>query len=203
MFKRAIVTGLLLIVLHSGARAQTILDITTETSPASVGSVVTAEIDISGLTAGRALGTYDLSILFDGSILSFDGISFGNSLDVFGLGDIRSFTARANSVQLFELSLDSGPDLLGAQASSFQLATLTFTTVSVGTSPLSFDSVTLGDQAGLFILSENRNRFVSVISSPVPESDTYILMLLGAMPFLFRKWLSRGKLNPPLNSSAL
>src|SRR5262245_26187618 len=101
-----------------------------------VGKPLDVSIVISGLVdnAAPSVGTFDITVLFDDfdpmtpPILSLDSsnVVFGNQLDLFGLGSIRSVTPGEGSVRLFELSLDSPSDLDNLQIGSFTLATLTF-----------------------------------------------------------------------------
>jgi hypothetical protein len=116
----------------------------------SVGSTTTVDLIISGLGDGVApsLGTFDLDIGFDPSILDFSGATFGNQLDLFGLGDINAVTPGVGTVNLFELSLESATDLDSLQLGDFTLATLSFTALSGGSSPLSISVNALGDSDG-------------------------------------------------------
>ena len=112
----------------------------------NVGTTTTVDLVISGLGGGAApsLGTFDLDIGFDSSILSFSSATFGNQLDLFGLGDINSVTPGVGTINLFELSLESAADLDSLQAGAFTLATLSFTALSNGSSPLSISVNALG-----------------------------------------------------------
>lgn len=116
----------------------------------SVGSSTTVDLVISGLGDGAAssLGTFDLDIGFDPSILSFSGATFGDQLDLFGLGDLQFATSGVGTVNLFELSFDFADDLDTFQMHSFLLATLSFDALASGSSALSITVNALGDSIG-------------------------------------------------------
>lgn len=147
----------------------------------NVGSTTTVDLIISGLGDGAApsLGTFDLDIGFDSSILTFNGATFGNQLDLFGLGDINSVTPGVGTINLFELSLESAADLDSLQAGAFTLATLSFTALSDGSSPLSISVNALGDSLGdplqTALVTGSINSIRNVNAVPEPSS----LLLLG------------------------
>lgn len=145
----------------------------------SAGSSVTVDINIAGLGGGTALGTFDIDLGFDPAVLSYASTSFGNQLDLFGLGDLQSATLGAGKVNLFELSLESIADLNSLQASAFKLATVTFTAIGAGTdSALSLTANALGDAEGASISAPLTGVTVTVTSA-VPEPAAYVLMVAG------------------------
>jgi hypothetical protein len=152
----------------------------------SLGSSAQVAIKISGLgdSLAPSLGTYDLNVNFNPAVLSFNTVSFGDpilgdQLDLFSLGSLIITTPGAGYVNLFELSLDSAADLDSLQASDFILATLTFDTLGVGTSPLSFTVNALGDSNGDSLTADNGSGSVTVDAArSVPEPST--LLLLGS-----------------------
>lgn len=147
----------------------------------NVGSTTTVDLIIYGLGDGAApsLGTFDLDIGFDSSILSFNSATFGNQLDLFGLGAINSVTLGVGTINLFELSLESVADLDSLQTGAFTLATLSFTAISDGSSPLSISVNALGDAVGDPLQAElvagNINSIRNVNAVPEPS----ILLLVG------------------------
>src|SRR5688500_18685998 len=103
-----------LVICASQASAQTIsLELVPSAQQVAIGNQVTVEIRIAGLGdgTGPALGTFDLDITFNPTILSFSGLTFGDpnvgdQLDLFGLGSIAGVSTAAGAVSLFEVSLD-------------------------------------------------------------------------------------------------
>jgi len=150
-----------------------------------VGNPVSVDLYVSGLGNGTppSLGTFDLNILFDSTILYFNNATFGDpglgdQLDLFGLGSITSVDDSVPGVlNLFELSLDMPGDLDLFQADSFTLATLTFDTLTTGTSSLSLTINALGDSAGNALSANIQNASVA----PVPEPSTAILLAISSL----------------------
>lgn len=153
----------------------------------SVGSTTTVDLVISGLGNGVApsLGTFDLDIGFNPSTLGFSGATFGNQLDLFGLGDVQLVTPGVGTVNLFELSLELPLDLESLQADTFTLATLSFNALAIGSSPLSISVNALGDANGdpLPYALVSRSIDVNANDNPgsVPEPTTWLLLGLGAL----------------------
>ncbi len=152
------------------------------------GDTVMTDVVISDLGAGAApsISTYDLDITFDDSHLSFVSTSFGNQLDIFGLGSITSSTETSPGVlNLFELSFDLPADLNDFQSDSFTLATITFDTLFEGTSNLNIMINALGDAEGN-PLAADLSRGSTTITNPVPIPASGWLMfsvLVFLIPF--------------------
>jgi len=145
----------------------------------SLGSSVSVDINIDGLGDGAApsLGTYDIDLGFDATLLSFANIQFGTQLDVLGLGSIQSFSPSAGAVNLFELSLDLASDLDALQAKAFTLATLTFDTLAVGQSLLSINLNALGDAVGDPLEAVTADGSIGIAT--IPEPSSALLMMIG------------------------
>ncbi|MDH3317563.1 MAG: cohesin domain-containing protein [Gammaproteobacteria bacterium] len=148
-----------IVLLFSTTNSQAIMVAVNPTGQVvGVGTQAVAAITISGLgdLAAPSLGTFDLDLSFDPSILSFSSATFGNQLDLFGFGSINAATPGVGSVNLFELSLDLPSVLDSFQQGSFTLATIIFDTLAVGTSSLTISNLILGDALG--------NRLVAGVS---------------------------------------
>ncbi len=126
-----------------------------------------------------SLSTFDLDIIYDPTILSFNSATYGDpvlgdQLDLFGFGSWTSTTPGLGSVNLFELSFDLPSDLDTLQVGSFTLASLTFDTLALGTSSLDINIYALGDSWGAPLIASIESGSVKV----VPEPAT--LLLLGS-----------------------
>lgn len=111
------------------------------------GDVVAVDLYISDLgnLSSPSLGAFDVEITFNESILSFDSEIFGTLLGS-SIQSVDTFTP--GSISLSEVSLESALTLDGLQPDSFLLSTLTFDSISWGTSVLGLGSVNLGDALG-------------------------------------------------------
>lgn len=177
--------GLIILLTSISAQAITIgFDPISQTVP--VGTAVNVDLTISDLGdfTAPSLSTFDLDVSFNPGILSFNSATYGDSilgdqLDLFGLGSITITTPGVGTINLFELSLDFPFDLEDFQAGAFTLATLTFDTIGIGTSPFGITINTLGDAWGDPLGATFENSNVSVTSvNAVPEPGT--LLLLGS-----------------------
>ena len=186
--KRAFLSALVFgsaFILNSGLAQAISLDFAPTTQSVTLGGPTTVALRISGLgdLTAPSLGVFDLSVGFDPTILSFSSVAYGDpllgdQLDLFGLGGFTVTTSGAGVVNLFELSFDSAADLNALQAGEFTLATLTFYTLSTGTSPLTFAVNALGDAEGAALTATLGAGSVAVASAAVPEPGT--LLLLGS-----------------------
>lgn len=144
------------------------------------GNSVNVDIGISGLASGAApsLSGYDVNLSFDSTYLSFAGVVFGdatlgNQLDLASLGSATiSELAGIGLVNLFELSGDAAEDLNTLQADSFNLATVTFDVLNVGTSLLQLDFNALADADGNALSAVT----LSAPVTTVPLPSAFLLM---------------------------
>ncbi len=148
------------------------------------GNSVTVDIGFSGLASGAApsLGMYDVNLSFDPSYLSYAGAVFGdktlgNQLDLAQLGSTAiAELPGVGIVSLFELSGDSAEDLNNLQASSFNLATISFDVLNPGTSLLQLDINSLADADGNALSAITISAPVTIV--PLPSA---LLMLLTGL----------------------
>lgn len=166
-------------------------------SDVTTGSSVDVNLVISDLGWGTApsLGAFDLNVDYDASILGLSSAVFGDQvlgdqLDLFGLGSITAMDASLpGTVNLFQLSFDLAVDLNLLQADSFTLATLTFDTIGVGTSLLSYSGVMLGDSWGAPLDAALESGSITSRPSAVPEPASFALMGLGLLGLGFARKL--------------
>jgi hypothetical protein len=170
--------------------------ITLSVLPASqtvgLGSQVTASLQIAGLgnLTAPSLGTFDVSLGFDPTVLSFSSAVFGDPilgdlLDPTGLGNTFSFISPGiGTVQLFDLSLASASQLDTLQPGSFVLARLVFDSVGAGTSPLDLTINALGDADGVSLAASVQNGSADI--SSVPEPNSLPLVTVGALVIALR-----------------
>ena len=152
----------------------------------ALGDQAFVDLAISGLGDGAApsLGVFDLDVSFDPLVLNLSSVSFGDQLDILGLGSWKEAITGVGMVNLFELSFDSPDDLDSLQADSFVLASLTFDTLALGESPLTLSIKALGDSWGDPLIADVQSGSVSV----VPEPSTILLVGSGLVGLgCFRK----------------
>lgn len=171
MKKVPLMMGLLFAALCTVGLAAPVVSLQPSLHTFQPGDDVVADVLISGLQPGRALGTFDVLIDFDPTLLAFVSASFGNQLDLFGLGDINAVTPSASSVELFELSLESSTDLNNLQLFAFSVATVHFSAIGAAVdSQLRLSIIALGDSSGATLLDGSPG-------NPVPEPSSVFLAL--------------------------
>jgi hypothetical protein len=165
----SVLFGLLAATQAQGA----VIAITPSTQIVFLGTQAIADVTIAGLGSGSApsVGTFDVSVEFDPSLLSFVSVSFGDQLDILGLGSIQSVLPGVGTVNLFEVSLDTSDDLNSLQRDEFVLATLIFDSVATGTSPLTLTLNALGDAQGQALPATVENGSVTI---PTPEPGQFL-----------------------------
>ena len=148
------------------------LSLTFDPASATIGGgdIVDVSIVVSGLdNRPPSLGAWDLTIAFDPSILSISDWSFGVKLGDPAVGDaIAGGSAGHGTLELAVVSLLTNAQLDALQTPSFTLATVQFTGVGPGVSPLTFSSVRLDDGDGnKFAHSESPGEITVVVPEPV------------------------------------
>lgn len=132
------------------------LTIEPATTAVAQGAGVDVSLIIEGLGTGGSpsLGTFDLNLTYDPSVLTFDAAIFGdptlgNQLALTTPGiDAVTPGALGGLVNLFAISLDGVADLNALQEDGFVLASLHFTATGVGSSILDLSDIVLGDADG-------------------------------------------------------
>jgi hypothetical protein len=195
LFTRLASTALLLVSLPLHAIT---ISLNPATQTVTAGSSFDLSLMISGLGSGAApsLSTFDVDVSFDQSILSFSTVAFGPFLGDPSLGEsITSFgVSTPGIVNLFELSFLEGdsttcifctpPFLDDLQPAGFTLATLSFSALSAGASPLGITLNALGDANGDPLTADSvvdGSINVNANSGSVPEPATWLLLGLGAL----------------------
>lgn len=164
----------------SSAEAFT-LSVAPDVSSVLVGDTFTVSVKVDGLTDGTApsLAAYDLDVLFDSSVLSFQSIAFGSGLDVSGLGSVNDHALTAPGVlDVFEVSLDETADLNAQQGNAFTLFTLTFNALQAGASSLGL-TLQSASTAEAAYLTPDGIFTSSVEVAPVPLPAAAWLLLSG------------------------
>jgi len=177
------------VLLLSAAMCRADFSFSIDPTPQTValGSQVTFTLDTAGFGNGTtALGTYDLLITFDPTVLNFDNATFGTDLDPDGFGlNPQTVTQGTGTVEIAEVSLDPAADLLSQQPAAFTLATVVFDTLGAATnSALVLSEFAIGDQDGndISVASVLNGASVNVSqSSGVPEPATITLLSGGVL----------------------
>lgn len=161
-------------------------------APASLtsGSSLPIEValNIAGLGNGTALGAYDVNVNFDPALLSFQGAQFGDptlgdQLDLAHLGLSSPLALPGTgTVNLIETSLDLASVLATQQASAFTLATLSFTSLGLGNTPITITVNSLADANSLALDATAQSGNVTVAAVPLPLPFLLMLSGLGMLP---------------------
>jgi len=160
------------------------LSFTPTSQSVGIGQPVTVQITVDGLGAGMApsVGAFDLDVTFDPAVLLPTAVDFGLLLgDPDALEALTSSSLSSGLIDLAEVSLLAPSDLDALQPSSFTLATLSFISLAVGTSPLAFTQAFVDDAFAARIALDVTGGTVDVAAPPggaVPMPAS--LVLLGA-----------------------
>jgi hypothetical protein len=187
MIKKLLMLALLAANLLLTANATPVLAFNPSSQSLTLGSQATVEIVLSGLENGldEILSAYDITVLFDSSVIDLASIG---ALDFGNLANIDS--SIAGQISWNSTATDADSVLQTSQGDSISLGTLTFSTIGLGNSGLSFD---FHDLTGLnaTALEHNINTGSIIVTSPstgtIPEPSTFVLMSLVAMGFAMVK----------------
>jgi hypothetical protein len=153
----------------------------------SAGGSFTLDLVVAGLGGGLhpALGSYDLDVSFDASLLSLDGVSF--AVGGFLGGPVDSLQDALETVSgvwnVSEVSLLSPSELLALpQPATFTLATLSFSALAEGTTSVTLSGIA-GDENGdeILDLQFGAARVEIGGGAVVPEPGAALLFACGAL----------------------
>jgi|SRR5215469_5652623 len=189
-FSRTVVLTVALLLTGAGmAHASIQLSFDPSSQTVFLGNTVSVDLKVSGLGGGvsPALGGFQFNILYDPTIIKATSVTFGLDLGDPGASEalISSDVTAAGSASLAEVSLLPSPALLALQPATFTMATLVFQTKSVGTSPLSYDSVLLSDEAANVLSFSPMTGSITVVS-PEPGFGAMVGAVLVVIGIRFR-----------------
>jgi hypothetical protein len=145
--------GLLAVALLAGSTSPVGAVISIFISPSSqavgTGGTGTFDLKVSGLELPPALGAWAVEINYDDSIVQIDAFGFGSLLDFGTFGSAQSGDASTlGTISLDEVSFEDPADLVAGQSPEFALATVSFTGLVPGVSPLGISILELSDENG-------------------------------------------------------
>ena len=139
------------------------------------GGLFTVHVDLA-LTSGGPVGSFDVTVGYDSSLISFAGLSFGPALgDLITPQALTDFTSMPSSIEFTEVSLLDPTTLSGLQPSVFTLGTISFNSRASGTSPLTFSNVLIDGTSGSKLPVGTQNGSVTI----VPEPATVLFAAVG------------------------
>lgn len=167
------------------------LSVSPSSQTVAMGANVFVDINVAGLGAAGApsVGAYDLNVSYDSLLLTFVSATFGHELDIFLLGSNPSgvSTALPNTVNVFEVSLDSVANLNNLQSADFTLFRLTFTGAALGTSPIGISVNALADSAGDTLARSVVGGNVTVAAVPAPAAGWLLVTGVAGVVGQFRR----------------
>jgi hypothetical protein len=199
-FHSAALLALVLSGLPASTQAAVVISFSPSAQAVDVGDIATVDLVVSGLGNGAApsLGAWAVTFDYDPSIVSISmgGITFGSLLDLPPFGSDTSLsTAGGGNVSLFEVSFADALDLDAAQPDSFTLATLNFSALAPGSSPLSVTFVDLSDEVGRHLDAGAQNGVIRVrggeVTVPEPAVGVLPLALVWGGALIIRRRLRR------------
>jgi hypothetical protein len=165
----------------------------------SAGGTVKAQVRIDGLgnLEAPSLSAFDLVISYDPSILRPTGAVYGdpilgNQLDLAGLGslDTAPVIAPPLPVGIASVAFDLPSTLDTKQRGAFTLATISFSGLAGGTSPLAISMVlALADSQGEPLTATLSGATVAVA---VPEPSAVVILIVGMLGMM--GWAARRRI---------
>jgi hypothetical protein len=166
----------LALVLFTSSAAALVLSFNPSSQTVGLGAPASVDVRVSDvLPAG--LGAYDFDVTFDPTILAYNNVVDGLGLGfAIGLGA----TPGVGTVTVSDFSLEAPADLLALQTNEFVLFSIVFDTLALGTSPLGFSAVILGDAEGDQITPAGLTGG-SITVAAVPEPGALGLLLTAGL----------------------
>jgi hypothetical protein len=209
--KRILALGILAGVLFAvRAEAVPIVSISPVSQTVNVGDPVSVDILVAGLGALEAVGGFSLTLSFNPAILS--GVAATNDPDAkMGIGTDLGLGFSGGTLDLFYLAQDFAPagtgpeefaNLKPLQLAGFRLATVSFSAIGAGLSPLTLSVAApggtfLSDALGNNLTATGENGSVCVAPAAgvpancdvaaVPEPGTIALFGTGVAALLVRR----------------
>jgi hypothetical protein len=144
------------------------------------GQALSTDVFVSGLGASSppSVGSFDVTVIFDPTLLTATGLTFGPFLGSVGSGEVLvSSTTVPGKISVAAVSLLTPAELDALQPASFSLASLSFVASASGSTALNISSKIVGDAFGDDLV--------------VPEPRTFLLLSVGLGAALLRKRLFR------------
>jgi len=178
----------ILLTTSVGANAN-LLSVELDNTSYGVGDTVVASVyfsDIEQDGLGQIpLAAYLFNLMFDDSLLAFDSINFGTSLDVGFFPSDQSSSLSGATLTIEEFSYGDDLDLAAMQTSSFLLASVSFTALQAGDELLSLSTGLFSDALGtpgVFDIIDVNGAIVSVTApTSVPEPSVLSLLFCGLL----------------------
>ncbi len=179
------------------AAAIPLLSVVPSFQSGNIGDLFSVDLVISNL-GGEEVGSFDIDLTYNSTILSGQSITLGN-----GLGDpgnpLETFPVAASFAggvaDISEISFLDESTLQGLQGSSFTLATLSFQGSANGLSPLTItQSVVANGDLNTQSLTVNLETGAIQVGdlAPVPEPTTLLLVGTGTALAALRRRRRRG-----------
>jgi len=143
----------------------------------NVGESLDVDVVIAGIPCDTDVGAFDFNVHFNDAVLALNSYNLKDNLGDISAGDADDWSGGDLGDGTANLAEISWLDDLSFQPDSFALATLSFTGIGGGFSPLWFDNVLIGDTWGDEIRTLQGVGVVGV--APVPEPATWLLVGIG------------------------
>ncbi|MDI9246011.1 PEP-CTERM sorting domain-containing protein [Marinobacter sp. CHS3-4] len=190
---RSVVGAILLSASAAVVNAMPMVSVDPETSFGSVGDTLFVDLLWDG-DGSQYIGDWDIDLTYDPTVVSYSGSEFHFGVDSFGCF-ICGDDSVPGLIDLYEVSFDFPADLIANQDSlgkTFKLATLKFTGIADGISPLLFSGLqTFGDENGdpFTPVLANGRICIGNVDCPVdvPEPTTLSIFLIGLAGLALRR----------------